>query len=99
MQWCLSFGTLIGLLNQKKSSPFGRQVVNTLYVQAAGHELRTITRQDFLFGGLPLAIIDPFFFLCPPCSQLLIFWRDDRRLIPFGGAIQTVNNELRSIAR
>jgi hypothetical protein len=62
-----------------------------LFVQAVDHELRPIAGQDFLFGGLFLAAVYPFFFLRSFCRQFLIFRRDKGRLISFGRAIQTVN--------
>jgi len=47
------------------------------FFQAADDELRTIARRDSLFGGLSLAIVDPFFFLRSLCRQLLILGRDN----------------------
>jgi hypothetical protein len=70
-----------------------------LLVQAVDHELRPIAGQDFLFGGLFLAGVHPFFFLRSFGGQLLVLRRDNGRLISFGRAIQTVNNELGAIAR
>src|SRR5262245_22990411 len=70
-----------------------------LSVEAVDHELRPIARQDFLFGGLFLAAVHPFFFLGSFCRQFLILRRDDGRLISFGSAVQTVDNELGTIAR
>src|SRR5215813_10397551 len=70
-----------------------------LFVQAVDHELRPIAGQDFLFGGLFLAAVYPFFFLRSFCRQFLILRRDDGRLISFGGAVQTIDNELGTIAR
>src|SRR6266487_7109411 len=70
-----------------------------LFVQAVDHELRPIARQDFLFGGLFLATVYPFFFLRSFFRQFLMLRRDDGRLISFGGAIQTINNELGTIPR
>src|SRR6516225_2566892 len=70
-----------------------------LLVQAVDHELRPIAGQDFLFGGLFLAAVHPFFFLRSFCRQFLILRRDDGRLISLGSAVQTVDNELRTIAR
>ena len=58
-----------------------------LFVQAVDHELRPIAGQDFLFGGLFLAAVYPFFFLRSFCRQFLILRRDDGRLISFGGAV------------
>src|SRR5262245_66268396 len=70
-----------------------------LCVQAVDHELRPIAGQDFLFGGLFLATVYLFFFLRSFCRQFLILRRDDGRLISFGCAIETVDNELGTIAR
>ena len=70
-----------------------------LLVQAVDHELRPIAGQDFLFGGLFLAAVYPFPFLRSFCRQFLILGRDNGRLISFGRAIETVNNELGAIAR
>ena len=70
-----------------------------LFVQAVDHELRPIARQYFLVGGLFLAAVHPFFFLRPFCRQFLILRRDDGRLISFGSAVQTIDNELGTIAR
>src|SRR5262249_37296789 len=70
-----------------------------LFVQAVDHKLRPIAGQDFLFGGLFLAAVYPFFFLRSFCRQFLILGRDNGRLISFGRTIQTVNNELGAIAR
>jgi len=70
-----------------------------LLVQAVDHELRPIAGQDFLFGGLFLAAVHPFFFLRSFCRQFLILRRDDGRLISLGSAVQTVDNELGTIAR
>jgi len=49
----------------------------SLLLQTMDDELGTIARQDFLFGGLPLATVDSLFFLRPLCRQLLILGRDD----------------------
>jgi hypothetical protein len=70
-----------------------------LFVEAVDHELRPIAGQDFLFGGLFLAGVYPFFFLRSFCRQFLILRRDNGRLISFGRAIETVDNELGAIAR
>ena len=70
-----------------------------LLVQAVDHELRPIAGQDFLFGGLFLAAVYPFLFLRSFCRQFLILRRDNGRLISFGRAIETVDNELGAIAR
>ena len=70
-----------------------------LLVQAVDHELRPIAGQDLLFGGLFLAAVYPFLFLRSFCRQFLILRRDNGRLISFGRAIQTVDNELGAIAR
>jgi len=70
-----------------------------LLVQAVDHELRPIAGQDFLFGGLFLAGVYPFFFPRSFCRQFLILRRDNGRLISFGRAIQTVDHELGAIAR
>src|SRR5262249_3880806 len=71
----------------------------SMRIQAVDHELRPIARQDLLFGGLLLATVYPFFFLRSFCRQFLIFGRDEGRLISFGRAIETVDNELGAIAR
>src|SRR5262249_35201935 len=71
----------------------------SMRIQAVDHELRPIAGQDFLFGGLLLATVHPFFFLRSFCRQFLILRRDDGRLISFGRAIETVDNELGAIAR
>src|SRR5262249_61391301 len=68
-------------------------------IQAVDHELRPIAGQDFLFGGLFLAAVYPFFFLRSFCRQFLILRRDDGRLISFVRAIDTVDNALGAIAR
>jgi hypothetical protein len=68
-------------------------------VQAVDDKLRPIAGQNFLFAGLSLAIVYPFFFLRSFGGQLLVLRRDDRRLISFGRAIQTIDNELGTIAR
>jgi beta-phosphoglucomutase-like phosphatase (HAD superfamily) len=68
-----------------------------LFFQAADDELRTIARQDFLLGGLLLAIVDSFFFLRPLCRQLLVLGRHHRWLTCSGSAIQAIKNELRTI--
>ena len=70
-----------------------------LFVQTVDHELRPIAGQDFLFGGLFLAGVYPFFFPRSFCRQFLILRRDNGRLISFGRAIETVDNELGAIAR
>jgi hypothetical protein len=70
-----------------------------LLVQAVDHELRPIAGQDFLLGGQFLAGVYPFFFPRSFCRQFLIFRRDNGRLISFGRAIETVDNELGAIAR
>jgi hypothetical protein len=70
-----------------------------LLVQAVDHELRPIAGQDFLFGGLFLAGVYPFFLPRSFCRQFLILRRDNGRLISFGRAIETVDNELGAIAR
>src|SRR5262249_61301518 len=70
-----------------------------LFVQAVDHKLRPIAGQDFLFGGLFLAAVYPFFFLRSCCRQFLILGRDNGKLISFDRTIQTVNNELGAIAR
>ena len=70
-----------------------------LLVQAVDHELRPIAGQDFLFGGLFLATVYPFFFFRSFCRQFLILRRDNGRLISFGRAIETVDNELGAISR
>jgi hypothetical protein len=69
-----------------------------LLFQAADDELRTIPRQDLLFGGLLLAIVDSLFFLCPSYGKILILGRDHRGRGRPKSAIQTVNNELGTIA-
>src|SRR5215831_8988724 len=71
----------------------------SMRIQAVDHELRPIAGQDFLFGGLFLAAVYPFFFLRSFCRQFLIFGRDEGRLISFGRAIETVDNELGAITR
>src|SRR6516162_897248 len=68
-------------------------------VQAVDDELRPIAGQNFLFAGLSLAIVYPFFFLRSFGGQLLVLRRDDGRLISFGRAIQTIDDELGTIAR
>jgi hypothetical protein len=69
-----------------------------LLFQAADDELRTIPRQDLLFGGLLLTIVDSLFFLCPSHGKILILGRDHRGRGRPDSAIQTVNNELGTIA-
>src|SRR5215470_3696317 len=62
-------------------------------------ELGTVARQDFLFGGLPLAIVDSLFFLGPLCRQFLIFGRHDRAWRRPDRAVETSDDELGPIAR
>ena len=70
------------------------------FFQAADDELRTIARQDSLFGGLSLAIVDPFFFLRPLCRQLLMVRRDNGWLTwPAGASRQLMTNWGRSRGR
>jgi|SRR6266545_1640862 hypothetical protein len=69
-----------------------------LFFQAADDELRAIPQQDLLFGGLLLAIVDSLFFLCPSYGKILILGRDHRGRGRPNSAIQTVNNELGTIA-
>lgn len=69
-----------------------------LFFQAADDELRAISRQDSSFGGLLLAIVDSFFFVCPLCSKFPILWRNNRWLTT-GIAVQAMDDELRAIAR
>src|SRR5262249_41364700 len=76
-----------------------RRRVPLLVVQAADDELGTVARQDFLFGGLPLAIVHPFFFLRALCGKFLIFRCNDRRLTWPDITVKAMNNELRTVAR
>src|SRR5262245_29730409 len=71
----------------------------SMRIQAVDHELRPIAGQNFLFGGLFLAAVYPFFFLRSFCRQFLILRRDDGRLTSFGRAIETVDNELGTMTR
>src|SRR6266446_2570009 len=72
-------------------SPRSRNALSlVLFFQAADDELRTISRQDLLFSGLLMAIVDSFFLLRPPRRQLLIFGRNRRWLTRARGAIQAL---------
>src|SRR5262249_60374932 len=60
----------------------------SLLLQTMDDELGTIARQDFLFGGLPLATVDSLFFLCPLCCHLLILGSDCCRARRLGAPLR-----------
>src|SRR5262249_53938333 len=83
-------------LASQGSSPCRR--VLFFFFSAAGVELGTVARQDFLFGGLPLAIVHPFFFLRALRGKILIFGCHDGRLTCADNPVKAMDNELRTVA-